>query len=77
MNTTAHDARGFSLLELIFVSAVIAILALIVYASLGNSRAKAHDAARVSDISQIQLALRLYKNTHDTYPDCADGWVLG
>ena len=38
---------------------------------------KARDAQRISDMENIQLALRLYKDTNGTYPDCDSGMVLG
>lgn len=60
--------KGFTLIELLIVVAVMAILSGIVFASLGSSRAKARDGKRVSDISQIQLSLELYRESNGRYP---------
>lgn len=59
---------GFTLIELMVGVAIIGILAAVVYASLGEARKKARDTQRVSDLQQVQLALRLYKDVHGFYP---------
>jgi prepilin-type N-terminal cleavage/methylation domain-containing protein len=60
--------QGFTMIEVVVAIAIIGILATIVYASLGESRKKARDVQRVSDLQQVQLALRLYKDVHGFYP---------
>jgi general secretion pathway protein G len=60
--------KGFTLIELLIVIAIMAILSGIVFASLASSRAKARDGKRVSDISQIQLSLELYRESNGRYP---------
>ncbi|TAK58184.1 prepilin-type N-terminal cleavage/methylation domain-containing protein [Patescibacteria group bacterium] len=65
--------KGFTLIELLIVIAVIAILSGIVFASLGPSRAKARDGKRISDISQIQLSLELYRESNGRYPTAVYG----
>ncbi len=59
---------GFTLIELMVGVAIIGILASVVFAGLGEARKKARDAQRMSDLQQVQLALRLYKDVHGTYP---------
>jgi type II secretory pathway pseudopilin PulG len=44
------------------------MLAAVVLASLGTSRQKGRDARRISDISQIKLALELYYDANSTFP---------
>jgi hypothetical protein len=39
-----------------------------VLASLSSARLKGRDARRISDIKQIQLALNLYNDAHQSYP---------
>lgn len=62
------NKKGFTMIELIVAFAIIGILVTIVYASVGESRKKARDVQRVSDLQQVQLALRLYKDVHGFYP---------
>lgn len=64
---------GFTLLEVMVAVAIISILSAIVYAGLGEARKKARDAQRMSDLQQLQLALRQYKDAHGTYPDYPTG----
>lgn len=61
--------RGFTLIELLVVIAVIGMLASIVLVSLGPARGKARDARRLSDLKQIQLALELYYDKYESYPN--------
>jgi type II secretory pathway pseudopilin PulG len=42
-----------------------------VIATINNSRAKARDAQRKHDLSQIQLALEMYYDTYGGYPSSA------
>lgn len=60
--------KGFTLVELLAVIAIIGILASIVIANLGNARSQAKDARRISDIKNIQLALAQYFNDNLRYP---------
>lgn len=60
--------RGFTLIELLVVISIISLLSSIVLASLNGARAKARDAQRFSDLSEIRNALELYRNTYNAYP---------
>jgi type II secretion system protein G len=60
--------RGFTLIELLVVIAIIGILTAIILPSLAGSKAKARDAQRISDISQLQGALELYFDRCGHYP---------
>jgi prepilin-type N-terminal cleavage/methylation domain-containing protein len=60
--------KGFTLIELLVVIAIIGVLSSVVLASLNSARQKSRDAKRISDISQIQLALELYFDTNGEYP---------
>lgn len=60
---------GFTLIELLVVIAIIAILTAIVTANFSQSKAKARDSKRISDIAQIQLALALFFDRCNAYPD--------
>lgn len=70
--------RGFTLMELMIVMMIIGILTSIIGGSFMQSRLKARDAQRKSDIAQLQRALESYYNDHGTYPMASnDGMVLG
>jgi prepilin-type N-terminal cleavage/methylation domain-containing protein len=59
---------GFTLIEMLVVIAIIAILTGIIITGLVGSRAKARDAKRASDLSQIALAIEQYFDRCDQYP---------
>ena len=56
---TTYKKRGFTLIELLIVVAIIGILSVAAFATFGNTRGRARDAVRVSDISQIQTILTI------------------
>lgn len=60
--------RGFTLIELLVVIAIIGLLASIILASLNVARAKARDARRYSDLTQLQLALEMSYDNSNVYP---------
>jgi prepilin-type N-terminal cleavage/methylation domain-containing protein len=63
------NTKGFTIIELLAVAAIIAILATVVITSLADARAKGRDAKRISDIKNIELALKLYSvDNGSTYP---------
>lgn len=60
-------SRGFTLIELLVVIIIISILTGIIVANLAQSKAKARDAKRVSDVTQLSLALELYFDRCNQY----------
>ena len=60
--------KGFTLVELLVVMAIIGILASVGVASYSQSRAAARDAKRISDISKLQIAIEQYYNANGGYP---------
>ena len=85
MKTSNIRVRGFTLIELLVVVAIIAILTAVILTSLNSSKAKARDGRRISDVSQIQLALEQYFDRCQSYPQwlttggiaCSTGNYLG
>ncbi len=64
----SRTSRGFTLVELLIVIAIIAMLTAIVLTSLISSRQKSRDAHRVADLKEVQKALEIYFDTNQTYP---------
>jgi prepilin-type N-terminal cleavage/methylation domain-containing protein len=67
--------KGFTLVELLIVVAIIAILTGMLTVNLADARERARDAQRKADLKQIQNALELYKNDQNpqSYPQ-TDSW---
>lgn len=65
--------RGFTVLELLIVIAVMGLLSNVVYANVSSSRATARDAIRMSDMKSIQKSLELYYNDFGQYPSTGVG----
>ncbi len=74
--------KGFTLIEILVVIAIIGLVASVVLVSLNNARKKARDARRLSDVHQIVLALNIYLDEKGEWPArtadaCCDGWDQG
>src|SRR3989344_525629 len=65
--------RGFTLVELIVVIAIISLLSAVVFASIGIARTKARDAQRVVNLNQIANAVAMYQNDSGGVPPGEDG----
>jgi len=59
---------GFTLIELIFVIAILSIISSIILVNLEEAREKARDTQRLSDMRQIRNALELYFEENGHYP---------
>src|ERR1700674_4809193 len=67
--------RGFTLIELMIVVAIIAILAGILIPNFVNARAQAQTAACESNMRAIATALELYYADNQVYPTAAGAAV--
>jgi prepilin-type N-terminal cleavage/methylation domain-containing protein len=67
--------RGFTLIEMLVVIAIIMILAGIVVTNFTSAKAKSRDAKRISDIAQIQLALEQYFDRCNEYPSATGNQI--
>lgn len=61
----ARRARGFTLIELLVVIAIIAILAAILFPVFARARAKARQAACMSNVKQLGTATIMYAQDYD------------
>lgn len=68
-----RKSKGFTLIELLVVVSIISLLSSIVLTGLGESRAKARDAFRKSQLRQVQNALEVYKTGNGQYPQTPGG----
>jgi prepilin-type N-terminal cleavage/methylation domain-containing protein len=71
MDRVRERIRGFTLIELIVVIAVIGILATITIVGFGRYQADTRDARRTSSASVIVEALEKYYDLNGEYPSCA------
>jgi prepilin-type N-terminal cleavage/methylation domain-containing protein len=60
--------RGFTLLELLTVIAIIGLLSAIVFSLLSEARAKGRDAQRLQTIAELRKAVDLYYAEYGYYP---------
>lgn len=67
---------GFTLVELLIVIAIIGILSTSTVVSLNQAKAKARDARRLADITQIRKALDIYYYTEGVYPNAGPNGTI-
>jgi prepilin-type N-terminal cleavage/methylation domain-containing protein/prepilin-type processing-associated H-X9-DG protein len=65
MRFRAHRRHGFTLIELLVVIAIIAILASILFPVFSSARAKGRQAACISNVKQLVLAMHMYAQDYD------------
>jgi prepilin-type N-terminal cleavage/methylation domain-containing protein len=65
--------KGFTLIEILIVVAIIAILASIVLVGLGPTQQAGRDARRLSDLSEVQNGLELFYQKCGFYPGMVTG----
>jgi prepilin-type N-terminal cleavage/methylation domain-containing protein len=60
--------KGFTILELLIVVAIIGILTAATLVLLSDTRARGRDAKRLSDMREIEKALNLYYSSNQNFP---------
>lgn len=65
--------RGFTIIEILVVLAIIGILSAVLYSSFFEARQDAKNKAFRSDLKEVQLALEVYKSQHGQYPNVPTG----
>lgn len=66
--TSTSSKKGFTLVELIVVIAIIGFLAAVVFSSFGAARVKARDVKRRTEMRSLRTALELYYGNNGAYP---------
>ncbi len=67
--------RGFTLIEMLVVVAIISILAGIVLTGVTGFQANARDTRRIADLAQVRNYLEIYFNKHGHYPGDVAGAI--
>lgn len=68
MHNNPKGKKGFTLIEMLIVVAIIGILAGSVLVGLGPVQRQGRDSRRISDLRSVQNALELYYNKCGFYP---------
>lgn len=68
--------KGFTIIELLVVVAIIAILVSVIMANIRGAKEKARDVTRMSDIKTFTNVLGLYQTSKGQYP-IYDGYITG
>ncbi len=68
--------HGFTLIELLVVLAIIALLASVIFASMGFIQKKSRDTRRMEDINSIVKALTMYNVGYNRFPISATTTTL-
>ena len=67
------NRKGFTLIEMLVVIAIIGLLSSVVVIGLSGARSKARDAKRIADIRQIQNGLEVAYTAVNGYPASVSG----
>jgi len=69
--------KGFTLVELLVVMAIISILATVIIGGFRSSQMRGRDAGRKSDLKQIANALEIFYSDYGKYPPASGTQIAG
>lgn len=69
------NIRAFTMVEMLTVIAIIAVLAAIIFPVAATVREQARRTTTMSNLHQIQVALKMYKQDNRVYPEALLGYV--
>lgn len=72
---TLPSKRGFTLIEILVAISIIAVLSVVVFASLEESRKKARDTERISELQELAAAISVYGASYGAYPNSLNDLV--
>ena len=75
-NDPSISTKGFSLIELMIVLAIIGVLSSILYPNFASIQIKAKETATKSVLHTLQLSLETYFLSENTYPEGVDTPLL-
>ena len=73
MNKRTNKEKGFTLIEMLVVIAIVGLLSSVVVVGLGGAREKARDARRLADLRSLQNQVELAYQTSTGYPSVSGG----
>ena len=65
--------KGFTLIEMLVVIAVIGLLAALILVGLSSFRTRGRDTRRIADVKEVQNGLELYYMKNGSYPTVGEG----
>ncbi|MBU1088401.1 type II secretion system GspH family protein [Patescibacteria group bacterium] len=69
---TKNLKNGFSLIELIVAMTIVMVVTMVGVVSYQGANRKARDGKRKADLEKIRVALEIYRQENDYYPETAD-----
>jgi len=66
---------GFTMIELLVATVIIAVLTAVGVTSYASATRKSRDTKRISDIEQMRSALEMYRSDNGFYPNTGAGWL--
>jgi len=68
-----NNKKGFTLIEMLIVVAIIGILSALILVGLSSFRTRGRDARRIADVKQVQNGLEIYYTKNLKYPTVTSG----